>query len=247
MRWATVAILLQTPHPALGGDAASVESGRVALRLATSLLARDVAASFAASATIADKAASEMLLLYADTVERQADHATLLALLSSPQAAALWREAVPREREHRLAAALAAASHWRAAFAQHAALLDADSDDWSAWMGALDATQRLDEQAASPATTSTSTTTSTTTTTTTAATTVFTPVLATTNLIDMSATPSGARCLATLVARARTLQRAAPPTRAPFLVEFELRRRASTDDSFRGDASARGVCVSARC
>lgn len=227
-RWATLAVLLQAPQATLGADIGR-EDGRVPLKLATSLLQRDVASSAAASTTLADKGASESLLLYADTIEQQRDYGTLIALLSAPSTALLWREATPREREHRLASALAAARQWRHAFAQYAALLDADSDDWSAWIGLLDAVEHLAEPivplstpTVAPASTSTTSTTST-------SSNAELP-LAKTTLIDVS-TATNSTCMRAIVERARSLQQTASPTRAPFLFEFELCRRAKRSDN----------------
>jgi hypothetical protein len=224
-RWGIITVLLQAPHAMLGAAASRADDARASLKLATSLLARDVTNSFTTGTTLSDKGASEMLVLYVDTLERQSEFDAMVGVLSAPGAAALWRDAVPRERERRLAAALAGARRWRHAFAQHAALLDADADDWLAWMGLFDALVHFDEKpqaAAAVAAVATSD--------------AVSPMpLASTTLIDMSATPSAAACVAAVIARARALrQPTVTQTRAPFLVEFEVNRRVESDVAFGG-------------
>jgi hypothetical protein len=103
----------------------------VPLKLAATLMARDVAAdSFDAA---------DWLLVYCDALEQLGDSATLVALLRDPRTVRLWHDAVPNERLRRVATALCRARRWRAALATCHALLDADADDWLAWCTALDA------------------------------------------------------------------------------------------------------------
>jgi hypothetical protein len=133
LRWSTITLWLQTPLAVRPDTAAPAVL--IPLKLATTLLARDVAAETFDS--------SELLLVYCDALEQARDFATLVATLRLPRAAQVWREAVPNERLRRLAAALASARRWRGALAACHTLLDADPDDWTAWCGAFDAASHV--------------------------------------------------------------------------------------------------------
>jgi hypothetical protein len=139
LRWATLSLCLQSPLAlAAPAPAAPLESrpapapaALVPLKLAATLMARDVAAdSFDAA---------DWLVVYADTLEQLGDSGALVALLRDPRTVRLWHDAVPNERLRRVATALCRARRWRAALATCHALLDADADDWLAWCTALDA------------------------------------------------------------------------------------------------------------
>ena len=132
LRWATMSLWLQSPlHFAPASSSPAPPAALVPLKLAATLMARDVAAD---SFDVAD-----WLLVYCDALELLPDYAALVATLRDARTVRLWHDAVPNERLRRLASALARARRWRAALATCHALLDADADDWLAWCTALDA------------------------------------------------------------------------------------------------------------